>query len=100
MLIKYYLILSAALVGIGIGAALSRRNLIAIIMSISTAACGVLIAMATLDRETVGSAEGMLFALCLGVVLLIMITLWCALAYRRYISSGATNIDDGNQLRH
>jgi len=97
---EYYLILSAALVGIGIGSALSRRNIISIVMSITTAGLGALVAMASLDRQLANANDGMLFALCLGAVLLIFIVLGCALAYRRFMATGTTNIGDGNELRH
>jgi NADH:ubiquinone oxidoreductase subunit K len=97
---QVYLLLSAALVGIGLGSALSRSNIISIVMSIVTAGLGALVAMATLDRHSRGHNDGMLFALCWGAVLLALMVLGCALAYRRYMSSGTTNIGDGNQLRH
>lgn len=100
MQIKIYLILAAALVGIGIGSALSKRNMISLIMAITTAGTGALIAMATLGYENEKQNDGLLFALVLGASLLILIVMGCALAYRRFMSNGTTNIGDGNQLRH
>lgn len=100
MQIEVYLILSALLLGLGIGSALSRRNMISIIMAITTAGTGALIAMATLAHESDKQNDGLLFALVLGAVLLILIVMGCALTYRRFMSSGTTNIGDGNELRH
>jgi NADH:ubiquinone oxidoreductase subunit K len=104
MPIEFYLVLSAALVGIGIGAALSRRNLIAIVMALTTSGLGALVAMAALNQyngnQGDGSKDGMLFAFCIGAILLVQIVLGCVLTYRRYIASGATNVDDGNELRY
>lgn len=101
MRIEVYLVLAAAMVGIGVGTALSRRNMISIIMSIITAGSGAMIAMATLghgsDQE---KNDGMLFAMVLGAILLVLMVVGCALAYRRFMSTGTTNIGDGNQLRH
>ncbi len=100
MQIEVYLVLAATLVGIGLGSALSRRNIIAIVMSITTAGTGALIAMATLGHGADKQNDGMLFALVLGAVLLVLMVLGCALAYRRFMATGNTNIGDGNQLRH
>ena len=100
MPIEIYLILAATLVGIGIGSALSRRNIIAIVMSITTAGAGALIAMATLGHDTDKQNDGLLFALVLGAVLMVLMVLGCALAYRRFMSTGTTNIGDRNELRH
>lgn len=100
MPIEHYLILSAALLGIGVGAALYRGNIISIVMSITTAGAGALIAMATLDGTSETAKDGTLFALCMGAILLVYIVLGCTLAYRRFMSSGATNIGEENKLRH
>lgn len=100
MRIEYYLVLAATLVGIGIGSALSRSNLISIVMSIVTAGAGAVIAMAAFERQTPKNDDAKLFALCLGATLMIMIVLGCALAYRRFMASSTTDISDGNQLRH
>ena len=100
MQIEVYLALAAILVGLGLGSAISRRNIIAIVMAIVTAGSGALIAMATIGRESEAKNDGLLFALVLGAVLLVLMVLGCALAYRRYISAGTTNIGDGNRLRH
>lgn len=97
---EHYLILSAALVGIGVGSALYRRNIISIVMSIVTAGTGAVIAMVALDAPSNANKDGMLFALCISAVLLIYIVMGCSLAYRRFMSSGVTDIDDGNKLRH
>lgn len=100
MPIEVYLVLSATLVGIGLGSALSRRNILSIVMSIVTAGAGALIAMATLGHDAESQNDGMLFALVLGAVLLVLMVLGCSLAYRRFMASGTTNIGDGNRLRH
>lgn len=100
MQVEHYLILSAALVGIGVGSALYRNNIISIVMSVTTSGLGALVAMAALDNNPSAQKDGMLFALCIGAVLLIYIVMGCSLAYRRYMSSGATNIGEANQLRH
>lgn len=101
MHIEIYLLLSSALVGIGIGSALSRKNMISIVMSIVTAGAGAMIAMATLGRgDSQAHDDGLLFSMVLGAVLLVMVVLGCALSYRRFMSSGTANIGDGNQLRH
>jgi NADH:ubiquinone oxidoreductase subunit K len=100
MQVEVYLVLSATLVGIGLGSALSRRNIISIVMSIITAGMGALIAMATLGHGDAKNNDGMLFAMVLGAVLLVSMVLGCALAYRRFMSTGTTNISDANELRH
>jgi NADH:ubiquinone oxidoreductase subunit K len=100
MYVEFYLVLSAALVGIGLGSALYRRNLIAITMSIVTAGAGAVVAMTVLDQGAKGKTDGLLFALSLGSMLIIVFVLGCALAYRRYMATGITNVSDGNELRH
>lgn len=97
---EVYLILSSLLAGIGIGSALSRRNIISLVMAIITAGSGAMIAMATLDHLDNKTSDGMLFALVLSAVLLVLMVLGCALAYRRFMSTGTTNISDANELRH
>ncbi|MBI3543993.1 MAG: NADH-quinone oxidoreductase subunit K [Deltaproteobacteria bacterium] len=100
MQVEVYLILSATLVGIGIGSALSRRNIISIVVAVITAGTGALIAMATVGHGSDTHDDGMLFAMVLGAILLVLMTLGCALAYRRFMSTGTTNISDANELRH
>lgn len=98
--VELHLVLSATLFAIGVGSALSKRNLISIIMAICTAGLGAIIALAALDRQTTRDNDGILFAFCLGGVLLAWIILGGVLAYRRFVVSGSTNIDDDNELRH
>lgn len=100
MRIEVYLVLAAALVGIGLGSALSRRNIISIVMAIMTAGAGALIAMVTIGRGAERQNDALLFAMVLGAVLFVLMVLGCAMVYRRYMSTGTTDIGDGNKLRH
>jgi NADH:ubiquinone oxidoreductase subunit K len=101
MQIEIYVILAAVLIGIGVGSALSRRNIISVVMAVATAGAGTLIAMATVGRESEAQQnDGMLFALVLGAVILVTIVLGCALAYRRYVSAKVTDVGAGNRLRY
>jgi NADH:ubiquinone oxidoreductase subunit K len=100
MQIEFYLALAATLVGVGIGSALSRRNILAVVMSIVIAGTGAVIAMSTFDFRAGRYSDGMLFALCLGIILLVFVVLGCVLAYRRFCANGTTSISERNQLRH
>ena len=95
---ELHLVVAAALVGLGIGSALSRRNIIAIIMAIVTSGSGAILAMAALSHR--GGGDALLFALVLGAVLLALVATGCALAYRRHLSQETAEIDAGNELRH
>ncbi|MEW6057427.1 MAG: NADH-quinone oxidoreductase subunit K [Bdellovibrionota bacterium] len=100
MQIELYLVLSAVLVGIGIASALSRGSILAVIMGLTTAGMGALVAMAAFHQNEPNSSDGMFFALCVATMILNTIILGCTLTYRRFMASGTTNIGEKNELRH
>jgi NADH:ubiquinone oxidoreductase subunit K len=93
-------LLAAALMGIGIGSALFRRNLVAVLIAIHTAGAGAIVAMAAFGAQGGKRNDSLLFALSLGVVLLFMLVLGAALAYRRFVASRSTTVGEGSALRN
>lgn len=95
---KIYLILSIFLVTVGIGSALSRRNLIAVTMAICTAQIGVLVFLALLSAADQKS-DVLCFAFCLAFVTIEQIVVGSVLGYRRFVSANTREIVRKNQLR-
>ncbi|MBI2605606.1 MAG: hypothetical protein HYW49_05930 [Deltaproteobacteria bacterium] len=111
MRVEVYAVIASLLVGLGVGSALHRASLVAIVMSLVTAALGIVILMVLVDRVHAARAaaaggqagqfvsEGAVFALCLGVVSLLWITLGCSIAYRRLLSGKTSNVGENIELR-
>lgn len=101
MPVEFYVVLAVIMLGIGAGTVLSRRNLVSAIFGLVTCGLGAVVAMAAFNagRPNEGT-DGMLFALCIAVVLMVFVVLGCALMYRRHLSEGTTDVTEGNRLRH
>lgn len=110
MSLEAYVAIGSLLVGLGVGSALHRRSVVAIAMSLATAALGIVILMVLMDRVHAARAaaggqaaqpasEGAVFALCLGVVSLLWIAMGCSIAYRRLLSGKTSNVGENIELR-
>ena len=94
MIVRVALILSGILVGTGIASCFYRRNMLAILLSLSTCTVGLMIGFASLD------SEGALMALILGIIGIIWGALGSAVTYRRFSSGGTFEITDENRLKN
>lgn len=97
---EVFLILSSILFGIGAAAALVRASVLSMIMNIVTAFSGVILAVVVLSANSAKAGEGQLFAMTLVVMLVGVMVVGCAVAYRRYMAAGVRELDEKIELRH
>ena len=99
MALKYFIIVAGILFGIGIGSVFLKRNLLSILLAMSTACWGIMIVMGSLLSQFGPSKDGELFLLGIMTIQSFTIIIGCGVIYRRQAVTGTTNIDEGNFLQ-
>jgi NADH-quinone oxidoreductase subunit K len=98
--LTHYLILSAILFGLGLFGFLTKRNLIAVLMSIELMLNAVNLNLVAFARFTsADAAAGQVFALFVIAVAAAEVAVGLALAYSIYRSRGTLHVDELNWLK-
>jgi len=98
--LQHYLLLGAALFGLGLYGLITKRNLIAVLMSIELMLNSVNLNLIAFSRYTqVDATAGQVFALFVIAVAAAEVAIGLALAYAIYRGRRTVNIDDLNWLK-
>ena len=99
--INHFLVLSALLLGLGLYGAVTRRNAIAMLMSVELILNAAAINFAAFSRFLPGQAlHGELFAIFVVVIAAADTAIAMAIAVRLYRLRGSIELKDASELRH
>ncbi len=96
--LQHYLILSAALFGLGVAGVMMRRNLIVILMSLELMLNAVNLTFLAFSRY-MGAAEGQVFVLFIMVVAAAEVAVGLGITVALFRQKGTVNINDINLMK-
>jgi len=98
--LSHYLLVSAALFGLGMFGLLTKRNLIAVLMSVELMLNSVNINLVAFSRYTaIDAAAGQVFSLFVIAVAAAEVAIGLALAYAIYKGRGTVSVDEIDWLK-
>ena len=96
--LQHYLILSAALFGLGVAGVMMRRNLIVILMSLELMLNAVNLTFVAFSRY-MGAVEGQVFVLFIMVVAAAEVAVGLGITVALFRQKGTVNINDINLMK-
>lgn len=97
--LEYYLALGAIFFGIGLYGALTRRNAVAILLSIEIMLNGAVLNLVAFSRFTPARAAGQVFALFIMAVAAAEVAVGLAVVLAMYRSSKTIDVDEIDLLK-
>jgi NADH-quinone oxidoreductase subunit K len=96
--LQHYLILSAALFGLGVAGVMMRRNLIVVLMSLELMLNAVNLTFIAFSRY-MGAVEGQVFVLFIMVVAAAEVAVGLGIAVALFRQKGTVNINEINLMK-
>ncbi len=96
--LQHYLILSAALFGLGVAGVMMRRNLIVVLMSLELMLNAVNLTFVAFSRY-LGAVEGQVFVLFIMVVAAAEVAVGLGIAVALFRQKGTVNINEINLMK-
>ncbi|MCL5292922.1 MAG: NADH-quinone oxidoreductase subunit NuoK [Actinobacteria bacterium] len=97
--LEYYLALSAIFFGIGLYGALTRRNAVAVLLSIEIMLNGATLNLVSFSRFTPAKSTGQVFTLFIMAVAAAEVAVGLALVFALYRAAKTVDVDEIDMLR-